>query len=240
MSENTITLYFIKSPYSIDWHSPKTLARSIIKNYFSFQKNFMGHVNIELKGKLPSGDDVDILTGMVAGNLNAKKMLFVKKIGLGVVFHSFKGHLESRADVGEMVNKYLERNNRINYLTFKISSETLQKLVEYHTQYNQENLQKFYGLYNRPRYKEGGGCSAFGASFLDIAGLLFEEFKKEWTYQLKMPMKLIGMPIQENKVSFFKLLFTNHKWATSEEDYKEIFFWDPDKMYQWVEKTNSR
>ena len=194
--------------------------------------NFMGHVDIELKATLPSGEKVQFFTGMVASNLNAKTMLFKKKIGMGIVFHSFSGRMDGPEDI----EKYFENKERINFLCLKISAETAQKIYQYYQEYKQQKIYQYYGLSNRPLYKEGAGCSAFAVSFLQVAELMNSEVESAWSYLIKIPTKLIGPPLGKRKVNFFKLLFTYCPWAKSDEEYKEIFFWDPDKMFNWVER----
>ncbi len=237
MTENILKLYFIKSPFGLNWSSATALSRTILKNYLAFKPRFMGHVNIELKGTLTSGEKIDVLTGMVAANLNAKKLLFKKHIGMGIVFHSFKGHLETKEEMLDEIKEYQKKGDRINSVCFQISQEVLELLYNYYQEYKEQRLYKYYGLYNRPLFKEGSGCSAFGASFLQLAGLMNSKLKEAWSYQIKIPLKYLGMPIQERKVNFFKLMLTYNPWANSEEEGREIFFWDPDKMYRWVEEV---
>ncbi|MBL7664023.1 MAG: hypothetical protein JNM93_02730 [Bacteriovoracaceae bacterium] len=231
---NELTLYFIRSPHGINWESGTTLARSIIRNYITFEPNFMGHVNIEIKCDQDKNPDETVLTGMIARKLNAVDLLFRHDIGMGILFHSFEGHLETRRELLEKVQNYLVDGDRINFVTFKISAEACTRLKKYHKEYKENGYEKRYGLYNRPLYKEGSGCSAFGASFLELIGLLDEDMKKNWTYSVKIPFKYIGLPLIKQKVSFLNLLWGNNYWASESEPHKEIFFWDPDKMYQWV------
>lgn len=240
---NELTLYFIKSPSGLDWSSATSLSRSIITNYVSFKRNFMGHVNIELNCKNPQDVERKFLTGMVAKNLNAKKLLFWDDIGLGIVFHSFSGHLETREELTPVLSKYLAAGDRINFVTYKINPKTCERVHEYYLQWKQQDLEKYYGLYNRPLHKEGSGCSAFGASFLKVAGIMNEEFEKSWSYRVKIPLEYIGRPLRDSHISFLKLLLFDNQWAKENQPSKEIYFWDPDRMHSWVSKhtqnTNS-
>lgn len=234
----TLTLYFIPSPKGINWDTPTTLARDIVKNKLSFKSHFMGHVNIELKYSNEDGKEIHILTGMVAEKLNAVPLLLKKGVGLGVVYHSFAGKLENKHDLIPELNNYFEiGNKKINFCKFLINTDAAKRVEKYVTEYAAANIGRYYGLVNSPLHGEGSGCSAFGASFLDVAGLLEEEHKKHWANCVRIPHKLTGAPIDNKKVNFFGVLLGKHKWAQEQEDHHELFFWDPDLMHTWVEKA---
>lgn len=234
--EAWMTLYFIPSPKGINWESPTTLARDILKNKLARDNRFMGHVNIELDYYKDNGEHVHFITGMVAANLNAPILLLRDKIGLGIVFHSFDGRLEDKEELKPEFDRRMSIGNKaINFAKFKINNSAAQRVEKYLADYAAADVQKYYGLVNSPLHGEGSGCSAFGASFMDVAGLLEEEHRQNWTHCVRVPHKLAGNPIMKNKVSFFKLLFGKHRWAKENEDHHEIFFWDPDLMHTWVE-----
>ncbi len=236
--ECSLTLYFIPSPYGLNWESPTTLARDIVKNFaakgrLGNTKRFMGHVNIELK-YTDEGRDVHIMTGMVASKLNATSLLLKDKVGLGIVFHSFPGRLESKDELVPELDSYADRGNKMmNFCQYLISLETAKRVEDYINEYRAKDIGRYYGLFNSPLHGEGSGCSAFGASFLDVIGALTEEHKKNWANKVIIPHRLVGAPLKKNKVNFFKILFNKDKWQqTKTDDSHEIFFWDPDLMYQ--------
>lgn len=232
-----MTLYFIPSPKGIDWSSPTALARDIVINKLSFDNRFMGHVNIELDYYNDENEHVHFITGMTASKLNAIPLLLKEKIGLGIVFHSFPGKLEDKEELLPEFSWRLKKGNKaINFAKFKINNSTAKRVEKYYKEYEAHDLQSYYGLVNSPLHGEGSGCSAFGASFLDVAGLLEEEHKKHWTNCVKVPHKLAGNPIKNNKISFLNIALGQHSWASNNEDHHEIFFWDPDLMHRWVEK----
>lgn len=230
--KNTLTIYFIPSPLRLDWSTPTKLARSILLNKLTFKKRFMGHVNIELKYK---GEHY--LTGMAASKLNAPELLLKDNIGLGVIFHIFKGRLEDKEDLVPELTSYLKIGNKaMNFIEYEISDDAAERIKEYLTQFKEKKLDSYYGLFNSPLHGEGAGCSAFGASVLEVVSLLTDEHKKEWTRCFKVPHSLAGAPLTNNKISFFNLLFKNYTWAKDGEKSTEIFFFDPDLMHAWVEK----
>ncbi len=237
----SFTLYFIPSPFGLNWDNPTSLARDIVKNYivqgrFGYTKRFMGHVNIELKYK--DGDrDVHILTGMTAAKLDALPMLLKDKVGLGIVFHSFPGRLETKDELeAELDNYSLKGNKSMNFCEYQIRTEMAQRIEEYITEYKDKDLGRYYGLYNSALHGEGAGCSGFGASFIDVMGIISQEHKENWANCVRVPHKLIGPPIKKNKVNFLNILTSKHEWAKKEDEHHEIFFWDPDLMYQHTQK----
>lgn len=231
-----LTLLYIPSPFGLNWDSPSKLARTIILNKYSFQSRFMGHVNIDIKFINHRGEQEHILTGMVAANLNAVPLLLKKKMGLGILWHSFPGRLETKEELIIEHDKYRKSGKRLNFMSWNITHKAAQKLADYYEHFRQNQIDKFYGLVNSPLHGEGSGCSAYGASFLSTAGLLDEEYIKNCSMCVKAPTKLIGNPLTNNKPNFVKLALSQSNWANDNEDYKEIYFWDPDLMFHYTNK----
>jgi len=236
MENAKLTLYFIPSPFGLNWKSPTQLARTIVLNKYSFLPRFMGHVNIEIEFINEDQEKIHILTGMVAAKLDAVDLLVKKHMGLGVLWHSFPGRLETKEELIPELSKYMKTGRRLNFMSFNISHKAASKLYDYYDLYKQNQIQNFYGLVNSPLHGEGAGCSAFGASFLSVAGLLDQDFIDNCSLSVKAPLKLIGAPITKNEPNFVKMLFNKENWASETEEYKEIFFWDPDLMFKYVNK----
>ncbi|MCT4641551.1 MAG: hypothetical protein N4A33_04585 [Bacteriovoracaceae bacterium] len=230
---NKLTLYFIPSPKPLDWSSPTKLARTIVRNQILRKHRFMGHVNVRLQY-----DNIDIFTGMCAIDIDrARGLLLKEKIGLGIVFHSFAGRLEDNTELEKEFEQYYEKGNeRMNFIEFSISNSMAKRVHEYLDTFKKEKLDAYYGLVNSPLHCEGAGCSAFGASIMDIIGMLDNDIKMAWSNRVKVPYQLSGNPLTNNKVSLFKLLFKNFNWAKDNEDGYDLFFWDPDLMWKWTEE----
>jgi hypothetical protein len=225
-----LTLYFIPSPLGIDWTTPASLAVSAVKNKFSLKPHFMGHVWVELKCQKDHE-----LTGMISKSPDYFNQVVIKQRGLGVLFHSFDGRLEEKNAIMKEMKGYHESGG-MNFARFLISSEHCQRAVRYLREYREQNVGKYYGLVNRPLYKEGSGCSAFGASFLEILGLIDEEIKSSWSQTVNIPLKFSGPPLTDKGVSFIDLMFNARTWALENEPHKKLHFWSPDLMHQWVQK----
>ncbi len=238
-SKNTLTLYNTPSPYGLNWSTPSTLAKDAAINFmaskllpFWHHKRYIGHVNVEL-----NCNGEQYFTGMTAKNMNALGKL-IKGMGLGILYHSFKGQLEPE-ETKEEIMKYLEEGEA-NFLRYKISQENCQNLVKYLNEYRAGNIGRYYGLVHRPLHGEGAGCSAFGASFIEVAGLMKQEYKNKWSNIVNIPMEFTGPPVNNKEVSLLTLLFSSINWAKENEEHKTLFYWSPDLMYEWVKKKTEK
>jgi hypothetical protein len=231
-AENFLTLFFIPSPYPIDWSNPQNLLKSQIQNQFSGKERKLGHVNVHLSCQ----NESDELTGMSSSNLNSKTQLIFHGAGMGILWHSFAGKVEDKTDLMQELPQYIDEK-RLSFLKIKISQSNCQKLKKYLKEYRENNVGRNYGLYNRPRYGEGAGCSAFGASFLDIAQILGDE-SKIWMSEILVPEKLLGPPIRDRYVGLWEV-YAAQKWADPSEPHEKIVFWEPDKMHQWLIQTRA-
>jgi len=227
---NELSLYFIPSPFGIDWTTPSTLAVTAAKNKFGFKSHFMGHVWVEIKCQ-----DQHEFTGMVGDDPDYLNQLILKERGFGVLYHSFKGRLEEKKDI-EAELKELTLEGRINFVTFKLNENQCRRSLDYLSQYRTHNVGRYYGLAHRPRHGEGSGCSAFGASFLDVLKLLDQDMKDSWSSTINIPHTLAGPPLSDEGVSLLKIFSHRKSWAKENEKHHKLTFWDPDKMFNWVKE----
>lgn len=230
-----MTLYFIPSPVGLDWTTPKSLAWSALKNRLSFQSRFIGHVFVELQ----CGDRHE-LAGMTGVENNYVYELLVNKRGFGILYHGFDGRVEGKQEISEEITERLSKADRINFTRFKMNQGQCQRLLTYLDEYKEKNVGKFYGLFQRPLYGEGSGCSAFGASFLDVAGIMNDEFRNHWSNTVNIPLKYVGPPAREEKISLIDLMLNAGEWAKENEPHDVLTYWDPDRMYKWVQDKVSR
>lgn len=228
---HSLTLYLFPSPRGIDWATPSAIARSAVWNHLSFKDRKIGHVAVGLRE--PGADKDALLTGMTDTEKPYAGLVLRNKAGFGVLWQSYGGRLEEADTLArEISTKW--RNGRLSLASWKISPELFQHLMTYAREYRERGGDKHYGLANRPRHDEGAGCSAFGVSFLDVAGLLDDELNAAWQYRLRVPEALIGTPVSERRVGILRLLTGAGRWATADEDAREIVFWDPDSMHRWA------
>src|SRR5690606_1928023 len=114
--------------------------------------------------------------------------------------------------------------------------EVCLRLARFLEDYKTKGGDRVYGMRPRPLYGEGGGCSAFGTAFVEVAGFMDPEFEKSWTRTFRIPRRLIGGPSTGKYVSPLHMAFAN-AWASESEPHEPGFFWDPDLMHSWLLRT---
>lgn len=232
-----LTLYFYPSPKGINWDSPKRLLQSAVANLSPNATHTIGHVNVELACDADSTLEFVGTTG--GGSDEVRRLIINEKVGMGLLFHTFSdGRLFTKAEIASELNERYQRGN-LSYLNYLISPSTCRRLKQYIDEYRLEGLERYYGLPNRPRYREGGGCSAFGVSFLELAGLLEPTHYQQWSLFRRVPWDTVGGPLTGNRVPIRQILLMpkGWSWAMDGEPYFPIHFWSPDQMHGWVQKV---
>lgn len=238
-AQSYLTLHFTHSPRGIDWKNPQTLAVSVLRNTIApvrASRHAIGHVRIELK----CGDSY-LMTGMTNKyGSDTRDAVLKDGYGLGVVLKTYRGELEQTEKIFSKQQKLLEIG-RASFIKFLIKDSTCDRLHEYLKEYKENGYDQMYsGLHAFPLYRQGSGCSAFGASFLELSGLQIPEFEDKWMrHNLILPYQYIGNPAEGKKLNFFKLLFSlRARWGSNDSDGVKITFWDPDLMHNWIVKTH--
>jgi len=238
---NEISLMFVRSP-KIDWTSPRSLTNSTLTG--GTKPYGLGHVNIRVQC-----GDKQAYTGIYNRYKNETTAALLRQDqGFGVLFNLFEGLLQKDKSVIERFEK-LGKTGRTSFVTFKVSPEACQRAMTYHEEYWQihnerqavprlkkqpvEHTQKvFYGFPAISRYGEGGGCSGFGISFLEVAGIKEQWMVDLWTSTYLAPEATVGKPMTDKDVPISYMVFSSPKrWATEDEPHFKLFFWDPDKMH---------
>ena len=234
---NSLTLYFYPSPKGIDWSTPRALTASTFANQAAGESHSIGHVNIELfcdQGKIHE------LTGTTGAETSeVTRLLFREQVGLGLFFHTFAdGRLYRPGEItAELPERYATGN--LTFLEYLVSEPTCLRLKRYLDEYRARGLDRFYGLSNRPRAGEGAGCSAFGASALEIAGLLDPVYRRHWSIALRVPRRAVGGHLTGLRVPVRRVLLApvGRRWAAEGEAGFPLFFWSPDRMHGWVQRA---
>src|SRR5690606_25647160 len=122
----------------------------------------IGHVNFDLECEpssfVPEG--AKIITGQTSVGNESEEMILKKGYGLGAALTPSSGRWETE---DEVLNDLEIRQKRgtISSIEYSISSKTCARALDYLSEYKQKNYDQIYGgLQSRPRYGEGGGCSA--------------------------------------------------------------------------------
>jgi hypothetical protein len=224
-----LRLYFIPSPGGMDWTSPSSLLRTVLKNRLSMRSRFLGHVFVEVR----SGSTREI-TGMAGKKFDYFRQLVIEKKGLGVLYHSFEGKLEHHEDIDREIKLLSRSGERLNFITFRLNRGNADRLIAYLEAYKEQNVGRFYGLANRPLHREGSGCSAFGASFLEVAGILESHYRDAWAHSVNIPLEFAGRPLKDDRIHPLRVLLSARRWAHDHEPHQKLFFWEPDRMFRWV------
>lgn len=236
-----LTIYLIRSPKGINWKSPRTLAMSYVKNslvhnkYHKGQKHPIGHVIVELKD---SAHYALVGTTAASGSYMMHKVMH-RGWAVGVLFATVDGELEE-ADINEPELALRKQSGEVRFLNYKLSDETFKRLWIYLEEYRQRGYGKYYNGTNEPRKGGGAGCSAFAYSFLEIGGLTHMTDEEHWQVHIPVQEKLIGGPESDDRKTSFIKLFATGKWAdTSRHNYRMLHFYEPTKIYEWIDSTQN-
>jgi hypothetical protein len=241
-TDDELIVFAIPSYYRLNWSSAKNLLVSTGKSYTKpykgeHSKRAIGHVFIMLRS---SSIDSPILTGMAPEDSEENKELLIKHgYGLGVLGADNLGTFEEAEKLAyEGITRL--KMGTVAYMRFLLSPSTSKRLVQFYREYEQQGQNLHYGGANRPRYGEGGGCSAFGVSFIDVAGLMKDEYAKNWMVNINIPLKFYGGPLTGNKISFGKFVGQNifkSRWAKADEPHIAFSIWDPTLINKWINAT---
>lgn len=236
-SAQELTLYTMCPPRSMNWNSPRGLAFGAVGNQLTFihrqHKHAIGHVFVELKNETERE-----MAGSVPSGGSSENRDMILKLGycMGILFADIKGRLETAADLDPQIPERYE-SGRIAFITFKLSKSTYERVKTYIHEYRSRGYDRIYNGLNRPREGLGAGCSGFGVSCLEVAGLLHPVWQDVWARHIKVPMALIGGPLGENKkVSILKAI-TWKRWANESEEGRQLDLYDPDLIYKWIGET---
>lgn len=234
-AENFLRLYFMpSSPVRIEWDNPKNLVDSTIAAGFSNRNHAISHVNVEVQCASPK---VHFLAGAVSANKNiSMQLLFEDRIGLSIMAGAWPGRLEGNQEIVDSLNYRGTRNNMLSAVTFPISASGCERLTRYYHETESRAGNRFYGFAARPRRHEGAGCSAFAASFLEVAGILTDDIRTAWQTRVRVPLSLMTTLGQSPPLTVQEIVGhpEAQQWASPEQAHMDITIYDPDRMHEWV------
>lgn len=231
----TLTLYSFPPPHPYKWRSPHSLLISTVRNYYSKSKKvprrILGHMVIELRK-----DTAVFLTGMVSDEISGmKNLLFKEKIGLGVLFRLVKGHMEKTKLVESELQMRTELGKAV-FITFKLNDSAYNYLLSFVDSFKLKGYDTLYNGFNLPRSGKGGGCTAFGISFLELINALPAEYCDSWAVHVNIPEKLIGDTANQRKVTIWRLL-RSFRWAKKNEPSRKFVLFEPSLIYRWINRV---
>lgn len=232
-----LTVYAIPAPRPIKWGTPRRLALRALGNMIAFEHRDyphpIGHVFVHLRS---SSTGRDLMTGMTSRSPTEDRDLILKDdYGLGVLGADMMGRLEETEELQEEI-QVRARSGLIARMRFLISPEASARLIQFLDQYAAQGDDDHYGGANRPRYAEGGGCSAFGIAFMQLAGLMQPDFES-WRVDFRVPKRLYGGPLNGVRAPMSRVIWEGRRWANEDEPHVASMFWDPTRMYQWIRRT---
>lgn len=242
-----LTLHIMPAyPVKMNWGSPREILRSSLWGSLLNGALPIGHVSVEVACGLREGeilpanpDASNYVLSSATPDLKRDptvKLLLQRKIGLSLMESSWAGAVETPAQVkGSFA---IVRNNpkRFSAVTFLIPEASCRRLITYFREYAAAAPNLYYGNSPRPRRKEGAGCTSFAVSFLELAGLLTEEFRREWAVVVRVPLRLMAGYAGTKKISIWEVLRSPYarEWARASEPHMELETFDPYYMHQWV------
>jgi hypothetical protein len=236
-----LTIYTIPAPVGHDWSSPRSLALSVVPNAVSLRhprhNHPIGHTYVEVRRD--NGDH--FITGMTsAPEVYEVKSLVEQKLGFGVLLENWPGRLMEQSHVEKEIAKRL-RSGRVGVLSFKVRPSTGARLWRYYEEYKARGYDKVFASPNgRPRHGDGAGCSAFGAAFLEVAGLLTPDLERVWTKPVRIPETIVGGSVTRKRVPFREVFFgAGRRWAELHEPHVRLESYSPDRLYEWIKRRTA-
>lgn len=242
-SVHELTIYAVPSLVELNWDSPSTLLKSAANSFFMGMfvktRQRIGHIIIEFK--TPLLDSVFLSGFTTAPGESIGTLAMKEHVGLGVLGATVKGHLEHRAYLEKRI-KIFAAKKKIAFIKYRISEEAALRVKKYLEGFTKENEKGYapssiYGGALWPRNEdEGAGCSAFGISALDVAGININH--PDWMVSVNIPMDLVGGNFNNNrKVRILQVNRRDH-WhdgsGTENVDYILYSIYDPSLVFRWI------
>lgn len=235
----SLTIYAMPAPNPLNWKSPNRLLTSLVKNFGKKQENKpipnrpIGHAIIELRH-----DDEVIMAGVtLEGWHHYMTPFFLWKQGMGIIFETVPGYIETTEDLQAEIEYRAEKGN-LAYIKYLVSEDSYEFLKHYLEYYQFNGLFKGYNGLSNPLEGNGTGCTAFAISFLEIIEALDPARIPDWTVEILIPNRLIGAPLFEREVSPLKIYFT-YKWAREDDpEHTHFVLFEPQFIYDWIVKQH--
>lgn len=236
-----LTLYVIPSPTEMVWDSPSSLMTSTLRNHLKSLTGpsdyDLGHIFVELSHE-KRGEK--LLTGMTRSKPNtASSKIFRQGYGLGILFADLPGRLQRTKEVKASIEPLMESGN-LSFITFQLSEANYDRLLQYYAEYKSRGFGSIYNGLNKPREGLGAGCAEFSMSFLDVAGIDHNNWRRAWEIRVKVPEKLVGgVGINSRHVSILQLLLVN-RWAKETEPHLVFEVVEPFYMHRWISQMHAQ
>ena len=233
-----VRLYLIPtSPVHLDWSTPRKLLLTTIEASLINKDHPIGHVAIEVQYRGLEDAEHHIATGASGSQSGISRQLLLKDdLAFSILERAWPGMLENPDDLAVAVRERAPHKNRLAVVTWLISDASCQRMLDYYHALVADQNPRYYGFGARPRRGEGSGCSAFGASFLEQAGLVDAPLRAAWTLTVRVPLNLMAGYLGNARIPLKNALASRHSahWAAPADPHMLLELFDPDVMYRWA------
>lgn len=228
LAGNLLSVFVAPPDQTLDWTSPGSLYRSLLKG-----RLFMG--------RRPFGSaGADLVCQNVTHSLSSDTESF-DVVGPVVLGGKGLGHLYS-AHPGILLtgpravakNKEVMNSVGARFITFLLSEDQCVRIRSFWAEFEKHKIAKNFGLPHRPLMGEGATDTGLVVSTLEVAGILIPDQREKWERILYLPKKLAGPPLSDEYVSFFSVL--SGDWGKNSSDSFPLTFWDPELIAKWIDQ----
>ncbi len=225
---NLLNIYVAPPEQTLDWSSPGSLYRSLIKSRFFMTKRPLGSAGADLvcgnttHSISPDAESFDVVGPVVFGGK-----------GLGHLYSAHPGTLLT-GEKAVAKNKEVINSPGARFITFLINDNQCERIRTYWEEFQKHNIAKNFGLAHRPLMGEGTTDTAFIVSTLEVAGFLVPDQREKWDRILYLPMKLSGAPLTDEYISIFSVL--GGEWGKHSGNSFILHFWDPKLISEWIDQ----
>jgi hypothetical protein len=232
-----LSLFVYPSEASVDYSSPSSFTRSLIRNIDQRDEFILGSVHFKISCGVFGQDPVFDFHGGIT-QIDALELLRQVRDyerGFGAAFIGFESDMLSEGKA-EKQFELRKQSGKMSFISFAINRPTCLRLRNYIESYVSGGYAKTVGLTHRPLFREGGSSTAFSVSLVQVAGLLFREFTSKWQRVVYFPRELVGWPVVSQRVQYHRLQSNNYGvgWAEAEPDHIPAVFWDAELIHRWV------
>jgi hypothetical protein len=241
-----LTIFVIKSSSPLNWESPSLLYRTSLESYTKslFSKNAysIGHLFIELS--TPLLDSVVLTSIRSTSGAEKRRLVLKEKIGLGMLGAVLHGRMETRAELTRKMDHFSKKKNGIRFIKYRICEESAKRIIEFLERFTKkfDGRNKpcdFYGGAFWSRFEnEGGGCTSFGMSAMEVAGLSHDY--PEWRVSVNIPINLIGGEYNNGHRVKRSAILRANSWyngnGQENVDFIPITVYDPSLIFDWIDR----
>ena len=227
-AENILNIYVAPPEQNLDWSSPGSLYRSMIKSRIFMSKRPYGSAGADLVcGNNTYSISADAESFDVTG-----PVVFGGK-GLGHLYSAHPGILLT-GEKAVAKNKEVINSPGARFITFLINDGHCLRIKTYWEEFEKHKIAKNFGLPHRPLMGEGTTDTSLIVNSLDVAGLLVPDQREKWDHTLYLPKKLSGAPLSDEYISIFSLMAGD--WGKHSDDSITLHFWDPKLIADWIDQ----